>query len=249
VAALVTGLAAAAVYRATLLPGVGTWDTAEAQVVLPLLGTFHPTGFPAYVVLGWAASVVLQPLGSPAFVINLLSAILAASAAGMSVAVLRRLSVPLPIGIAAAAAFALTPIVWNIGTAADAHALHLALVVALTLGLLRWGALVAERRDRPDDHALRARGDRAIVLAAIVFGVAVANHALSLLLVPAIGLYVLAVEPGVVRRGTGGMPRDRGAPVPGAAPAGRAVRCPAGVRAPGDVERVLGDHPGAAVPG
>jgi hypothetical protein len=35
---------------------------------------------------------------------------------------------------------------------------------------------------------------------AALFGVAVANHALSLLLVPAIGLFVLAVDPGVLRR-------------------------------------------------
>ena len=199
-AALVTGLAAIAVYRTTLLPGVGAWDTGEAQVVLPVMGTMHPTGFPAYVLLGWFASVVLGPLGSPAFVVNLLSAILAGVAVGMSILVMRRLAVPLPIAVAVAVGFALTPIVWSIGSAADAHALHLALVVAVTLGLLRWGALVAERRDRPDDPAARARADRAIVLTAIVFGVAVANHALSLLLVPAVGLYVLAVEPGVVHR-------------------------------------------------
>ncbi len=199
-AALATGLVAVAVYRTTLLPGVGLWDTAEAQTVLPAMGTMHPTGFPAYVLLGWLASVVLQPLGTPAFAVNLLSAILAGLAVGGCVLVLRRLAVPLPIGIAVAACFALTPIVWGIGSAADAHALHLALVVALTLALLRWGALAAQRRERPDDPSLRGRADRALVLAAAVFGVAVANHGLSLLLVPAIGLYVLAVDPGVVRR-------------------------------------------------
>ncbi|MCJ7710269.1 MAG: DUF2723 domain-containing protein, partial [Chloroflexi bacterium] len=199
-AALVTGLAAIAVYRTTLLPGVGAWDTGEAQVVLPVMGTLHPTGSPAYVLLGWFASVVLGPLGSPAFVVNLLSAILAGVAVGMSILVMRRLAVPLPIAVAVAVGFALTPVVWSIGSAADAHALHLALVVAVTLGLLRWGALVAERRNRPDDPVARARADRAIVFTAIVFGVAVANHALSLLLVPAVGLYVLAVEPGVVHR-------------------------------------------------
>ena len=117
--------------------------------MLPLMGTMHPTGFPAYVLLGWFASVVLGPLGSPAFVVNLLSAILAGVAVGMSILVLRRLGVPLPIATAAAVGFALTPIVWNIGSAADAHALHLALVVAVTLGLLRWGALVASAATVP----------------------------------------------------------------------------------------------------
>ena len=38
------------------------------------------------------------------------------------------------------------------------------------------------------------------MLAAAVFGVALANHGLTLLLIPAVGLFVLAVEPGIVRR-------------------------------------------------
>ena len=42
--------------------------------------------------------------------------------------------------------------------------------------------------------------DRRLVLAAVVFGLAVGNHSLTLLLVPPIALYVLAVEPGILRR-------------------------------------------------
>lgn len=194
------GLAALAVYRATLLPGVGAWDTAEAQVVLPLAGTMHPTGFPAYVVLGWLASLVLRPLGEPAFVVNLLSALLAAAAASGTVLVVRRLRVPLPIAATTGAGFALTPIVWHISAAADAHAFDLALVVALVLALLRWDALVADARNRPEDAVPGRRADRAIVVAAAVYGVAVANHALALLLAPAIGLFVLAVDRQVLRR-------------------------------------------------
>ena len=114
--------------------------------------------------------------------------------------VTRRLGSPLAVAVAVAAGFALTPVVWGIGNAADAHALHLALVVAVVLGLLRWEALVARRREQPDDPRLGRAADRAILLTAGVFGVAVANHALALLLVPAIGLYVLAVEPRVLRR-------------------------------------------------
>ena len=56
-APLLVGLIAFVVARAALLPGVWFWDTAEAQTVGPLLGVMHPTGFPAYVVLGWIASV------------------------------------------------------------------------------------------------------------------------------------------------------------------------------------------------
>lgn len=199
VAALLTGLAVLAVYRTTLLPGVSLWDTAEAQAVPALMGTMHPTGFPAFVLLGWLASVLLQPLGEPALRANLLSAILAATAAGTGVLVLRRLEVPLPVAVAAILGFALTPVVWNISAAADAHALHLALLALVVLALLRWGTLVGRRTADPSDAAAR-RADRALLLAAAVFGVALANHGLTVLLIPAVGAYLLAVDPGTFRR-------------------------------------------------
>lgn len=189
-----------AIYRSTLLQGVGAWDTAEAQTVPPLLGTMHPTGFPAYTLLGWVASAVLTPLGHPAFRMNLLSAILAAIAAGATVSILRRLAVPLAIAVAGALGFALTPITWEISAAADVHALHLALAALITLALVRWASLVDASAADPSDHRAAARADRAILVAAVLFGVAVANHGLTILFIPGVVLYVLAVDRGVLRR-------------------------------------------------
>ena len=42
--------------------------------------------------------------------------------------------------------------------------------------------------------------DRLLVAAAVVYGLAMGNHSLTLLLAPAIGVYVLAVERGILRR-------------------------------------------------
>lgn len=200
VVAAIVAFAALAVYRTTLLPGVGFWDTAEAQTVLPVLGTMHPTGFPAFVILGWLFSIVTSPLGQPAFLMNLFAATCAAVAAGVAVLVMRRLAVPLPIAAAAAVGFALSPVVWHISTSADAHALHITLVAVLTLALVRWQTLVDDRDRAPGDASLRRRADRGIVLAAVIYGVAAANHGLALILVPPIALFVLAVDPGVLRR-------------------------------------------------
>jgi len=194
------GLVALLVFRTTLLPGVFAWDTAEAQTVLPLMGTMHPTGFPAYVLIGWLAGVVLQPFGDPAFRANLLSAILVAAAVGISVPLLRRLAVPLPVAVAAALGLAATPVVWHISTAADAHALHLALLALVVTALVRWGRLVTIRDTSPGDPAAAGRADRGIVLAAALFGVSLANHGLTILLIPAVGLFVLATDRGVLRR-------------------------------------------------
>jgi hypothetical protein len=192
--------AALLVYRTTLLPGVFAWDTAEAQAVLPLLGTMHPTGFPAYVVLGWLATLVLAPLGEPAFRVNLFSAMLVAGAVGTVVVLLRRLQVPLLVAVAAALGLALTPVTWAIASAADAHALHLLLLALLALALVRWADLVGRREGDPGDARAARRADRALVLAAALFGVSLGNHALALLLLPAIGLYVLAVDGSALRR-------------------------------------------------
>ena len=199
-AAGLVALGALALYRTTLMPGLGFWDTGEAQTILPVLGTMHPTGFPALVVLGWLFSIAAQPLGQPAFLMNLLAATCVALAAGGFVMVSRRLRLPLLIGVAAGIGFALTPIVWHISNAIDAHALHILLVVSLTLALLRWQSLVEGRKERPDDAAYRRKGDKAIVLAAAIYGVAAANHGLALILAPSIILFVLVVEPRVLLR-------------------------------------------------
>ena len=59
--ALVAGIALL-LYVPTLMPDVGTWDTAEFQAIGPVLGIAHPTGYPTYTLLAWLASVVLQPV-------------------------------------------------------------------------------------------------------------------------------------------------------------------------------------------
>ena len=191
IAPLAVVLVALAAIVPTVQPGVGFWDTAEAQTVPPVLGIMHPTGFPAYVLLGWLASQVLGPLGEPAFRMNLLSALLVATAAGLTAVLVRRLTDSAPLGVAAGIGLALTPIAWAIGTRADVHALHLALAALLLVLLVEW-----DRRRA----AAESGADRMLVAASVAFGLAAANHSLTLLLAPAIGAFVLAVEPAILRR-------------------------------------------------
>jgi Protein O-mannosyl-transferase TMEM260-like len=202
-----------------MLRGVAFWDTGELQVVAPVMGTAHPTGFPTYVLLGWLASVLLQPFGEPAFRMNLFSGLCLAVAAGVTVDLVRALTGRLALGVAAGLGLALTPIAWTIATHAEAHTLHLALVAILLWLLVAWesrvrGPLVVPsaatvRIDstveptttQRHDVARRDRGDRFLVAAAVVFGLAAGNHSLTLLLAIPVALYVLAVDPGIWRRG------------------------------------------------
>ncbi len=182
---------ALALARSTLLPGQGFWDTGEFQTVPPILGTAHPTGYPTYVLLGWLASLVLAPFGEPAFRMNLLSALLLGTAAGLTTVVVRQVSGRTAIALACGALLALTPIPWRVGSFADPHMLHLALVAGLLVLLVGW-----ETRLR----AGRRGADRWLVAAAGLYGLSLGNHQLTLLLAPGILLFVLVTEPRVVLR-------------------------------------------------
>ena len=180
------GVAAFAIARSTLLPGLGLWDTGEFQAVAPVLGTAHPTGYPSYVLLGWVANLLLAPFGEPALRMNLLSAITSGVAAGLMVMLVRRLTGRTIVAAAAGLLLALTPIPWRVASFADPHMLHLALLAAILVLLVGW-----ESRLRSG----RADADRWLVAAAAVYGIALGNQALTVLLAPGIGLFVLAVEP------------------------------------------------------
>ncbi len=186
---LVVALLALIATRAAMLPGLAFWDTAELQAVGPLMGTAHPAGFPTYALVGWLASVVLQPVGDPAFRMNLLAGLSVAAAAGITVDLVRALTRSTLLGVAVGLGLALTPVVWSIGTHAEAHALHLVFVALLLRLLVAWERRVSGGRP--------GAADRYLVTAAVVVGLSVGNHSLTLLLVPPVVLFVRLVYPRV----------------------------------------------------
>ncbi len=186
---LVVAILALIATRAAMLPGLAFWDTAELQAVGPLMGTAHPSGFPTYALLGWLASVVLQPFGEPAFRMNLFSGISVAVAAAITVDLVRVLTRSTPLGIVAGLGLAFTPLVWSIGTHAEAHALHLAFVALVLRLLVAWEARVS--------GSLPGPADRYLVAAAVVLGISVGNHSLTLLVILPVVLFVRLVHPGI----------------------------------------------------
>jgi hypothetical protein len=180
-----------AIIGPTVMPGLGFWDTGEFQTVPPILGTMHPTGYPTYVLLGFVVNLLLTPIGEPAFRMNVMSLIAVVVAAALSANLIRDFTGRALIGAAVGIGLGLTPIVWGIATRADAHALHFAFVAGLLTLLVGW----ERARSSESPHA-----DRWLVAAAVVFGLAAGNHSLTLLLALPIGLYVIATEPGILRR-------------------------------------------------
>jgi 4-amino-4-deoxy-L-arabinose transferase-like glycosyltransferase len=177
---------------AGLMPGLGFWDTGEFQTVLPIMGTAHPTGYPTYVLLGFVFNILLTPLGEPAFRITALSLVAIATAVGLTVVLVRRLTGSTVLGVAAGVGLALTPVVWVNATRADPHPIHLAFVTLLLVLLVTWS-----QRQRAGEP----RTDRWLVASAAVFGLSMGNHSLTLLLAIPVALFVVATDPRVVRRG------------------------------------------------
>ncbi|MBK9941343.1 MAG: DUF2723 domain-containing protein [Kouleothrix sp.] len=126
-------------YAATLLPGLGSRDTAELQWVVPTLGLAHPTGYPLYTLLGWLWCQL--PLGgTPAWRLNLFSAAAAALAVGVVYRVARALGQPMLVAAAAALALAVSRTFWSQATIAEVYGLAALIQALLLLALLRWHA-------------------------------------------------------------------------------------------------------------
>jgi hypothetical protein len=163
-----------AIYLRTLLPGPSFGDWAEMQFIPAQLGIPHPTGYPLYVLLGKLFS--LLPIGTWAYRADLLSAVAAAGAAGTSVLIATRLGVRPLIAAAAGLSLALSGTLWLEATFSEMNGLHLFLVAAVIHRALVWRA---ERRDSD----LRLGG--------LLAGLAVANHLLSVTVIPIVILFVL----------------------------------------------------------
>lgn len=161
------------VYVWTLLPGVGGGDTAELQRVGPTLGLAHSTGYPLYTLLGWAWSR-LVPLGSPAWRMNLLSALSAALAIGGIYAAARILGQERVIAAGVALALGVSRTFWEQATHAEVYALSALLHGALLLALLLW-----------------RRGTTPLWVAGLALGLGLAHHRTIILWLPGVLGFVL----------------------------------------------------------
>jgi len=168
-----------AIEVASLDPGIDYWDTGELQTVPYILGIPHPTGFPAYVVLGWVWTH-LVPFGTVAYRMNLLSAV------GTSLAALALFAAAVTWGadavfaLGTALVFAVSRIVWDHAVHADVHAVAIAAFGTCLWLALKW------RRD----------GDaRVLVACAAVCGFAISLHSAMVLIAPGVAAVALARKP------------------------------------------------------
>lgn len=173
-------------YVHSLLPGTGhSHDTAEAQFSAPLLCVTHPTGYPTYLLLGHAFSRVV-PIGTPAYRMNLLSAVFGVLACLVLRGLLRRLGVREVLAWAIAAAFGLTPTFWRYSVVAEMYSLNLLFVALVANRLLVWR---------------RSLRDRDLLVACAVYVLSFGNHLTMVTALPAFVFLVLATRRRVLLEG------------------------------------------------
>lgn len=176
-ASLVLVLGAAYVH--TLLPGPGhSPDTAEVQFSAPLLCVIHPTGYPTYLLLGHAFSRVV-PIGTPAYRMNLLSAVFGVLGCLVLRGLLRRLGVRELLAWAIAAAFGLTPTFWRYSVVAEVYSLNLLFVALVSDRLLKWRS---------------SRRDRDFLAACAVYVLSFGHHLTMVTVLPAFAFVVVATR-------------------------------------------------------
>ncbi len=175
-AALAASLLALGLYLLTLHPGVGpSLDSMELQIAALVRGVIHPPGSPQYLMLGRAAMSVL-PGPNPAYRLNLLSALFAAAAVGVTFLLTYRLTRGLVVSLFASLLLTLSPRLWYQASIAELYSLN-ALYVSLVLYLLvTW-------------H--QTRHPAAYWAATAVYAFSFGNHLTMILLLP---VFLYAVE-------------------------------------------------------
>jgi hypothetical protein len=191
IAALAAVVLPLAAYLRTLAPAEVGGDAGEFQFVPAVLGIPHYTGYPLYTLLGrlWIA---LDPFGTTATRMNLLSALCGALACGLVYGGVRTLGGGRLAGLAGAAALAIAPLEWRWSTIAGVRAAAAAFTALVLLLAFRWG--VAAHLDPTD-----ARRRRWLWLC-FGLGLALAHHRSSAFFLPALGVYALLVAPRFLRQ-------------------------------------------------
>jgi len=165
------------VYLSTLAPGLLGGASGEFQTLAAAPGYAHPAGAPVYVLLARLAAFL--PVGDVAYRVNLLSAVMGATAVALAYLVGRSLVGRRSVSAAGATALAVSPTFWSQATVAEAYPCAIVFMLAILLALSAW-----QKRGR----------SRWLAVAACLTAVSLGVHAGVLLIVPA-ALVLLVVTP------------------------------------------------------
>ncbi|MCR4407695.1 MAG: DUF2723 domain-containing protein [Anaerolineae bacterium] len=186
--ALALFIASLMLYLITLAPSLCQGDAGEFQTIPYLLGIAHPTGYPLYTMAGKVFS--LLPLGSVAWRLNLFSAVLGATTVTLLYLLVRQITPDGDVAarvppLLAASLFAVSTAFWQHATFANVRVPTALLATLTLLLLLRWA---------------RAKSNRRLIAFAVACGFSLTHHNSLLLALPPYALFVLLIEPCILRQ-------------------------------------------------
>lgn len=169
------------IYLRTLAPTVYTFDSAEFATGAYVLGIIHSTGYPFYLLL--AKLFTLLPVSDDiAYRVNLMSAVWGAVTIALLFVLCDRLTQRVWLSAAVALLYAFSHYFWPAAVIAETYTLNTTLFLILVL-------LLTAPRDRIDLKLASGSG--------LVFGLGLANHMSTILLVPALMYWALAKRVGL----------------------------------------------------
>jgi hypothetical protein len=167
-----------ALYYSTLLPGLDFGDTGSFQTVVAAPLITPRNAYPLYFALGKAFVWITRM--EPARALNFASALEGAIACGIVALAAAELSGSAAAGGAAALLFAVSYTFWSQAIIAEVYALHIGLVAATLLLVLRWS---------------NAPGTGRLAAFFAVYALAFGNHLSMILLAPGFTLFLLLAAP------------------------------------------------------
>ena len=156
-------------YVLTAPHSIASNDSAELTSAVANFGIPHPPGYPLYILLGHAFTVI--PLGDIGFRLNLMSAVFGAVAAVAVYAIVLELTHRRGSALAAALSLAFSYHFWGESLVAEVYTLDVALVAGMIYCLCIWQ---------------RTQRNAALYAAFLLLGLSFAHRTTSLLLVPPI---------------------------------------------------------------
>jgi hypothetical protein len=170
-------------YVATLAPDVLPHDSGELQLVAPTLDIAHPPGYALYTMVGKVVSLI--PLQTPAWRMNLFSAVLAACALVVVGRAGRELT-----GSAGAALVGVLALAGSVSFWATATTTNVRMLTALLCALIFWLLL----------RYGRTRSESTLVTCAFVFGLAVIHHGSLVFMAVPCAIFVLGTDVRILTR-------------------------------------------------
>lgn len=174
-----------ALYLRTLAPDVLPGDAGEFQFAAWRLGLAHATGYPTYLLLGWAWQHLLAVVGiAPATAMNALSAVAGSVGVGLIYLFMARQLRGLTgaagtIALYSAALLAVNTTYWSQALIAEVYTLQVVLMLVLLFATQRLAEAATPRR---------------LITLTVLAGLALTHHAMSALLLPALLVYLLVAR-------------------------------------------------------